>query len=84
LSASDHVCQAGGPIEVLVIVAGPAVGVRVPFIARWPEHIPAAKTEKGPAITMDLLPTILDAAKITPSAADYEHPWEIHGSHERR
>jgi len=54
-------------------------GVRVPFIARWPGHIPAAKTEKGPAITMDLLPTILEAAKITPSAADYEHPWEIDG-----
>ncbi len=49
-------------------------GVRVPFIARWPGHIPAAATQTGPAITMDIMPTILEAAKISPSADN-----EVHG-----
>ncbi len=42
-------------------------GVRVPFIARWPGKIPAGATQAGPAITMDILPTLLDAAKISTS-----------------
>lgn len=33
-------------------------GVRVPFIARWPGHIPAGKVCREPAMTIDLLPTI--------------------------
>ncbi|MBI2808541.1 MAG: sulfatase [Planctomycetes bacterium] len=37
-------------------------GVRVPFIASWPGHLPADKTQKEPAMTIDLLPTI---ARIT-------------------
>ena len=32
-------------------------GVRVPFIACWPGHIPAGKTCREPAMTIDLLPT---------------------------
>lgn len=33
-------------------------GVRVPFIARWPGKIPAGRTTREPAMTIDLLPTI--------------------------
>ena len=33
-------------------------GVRVPFIASWPGHIPAGSTQRQPAMTIDLLPTI--------------------------
>jgi arylsulfatase len=33
-------------------------GVRVPFIARWPGHIPAGSTCHEPAMTIDLLPTL--------------------------
>lgn len=33
-------------------------GVREPFIARWPGKIPAGRTVREPAMTIDLLPTI--------------------------
>jgi arylsulfatase A-like enzyme len=33
-------------------------GVRVPFVARWPERIPAGSICREPAMTIDLLPTI--------------------------
>jgi len=50
-------------------------GIRVPFLARWPGQLPAGAVRDTPAIMMDILPTILDAAKVTP-AADHE----IHGT----
>jgi arylsulfatase A-like enzyme len=50
-------------------------GIRVPFIARWPGHLPAGAVRDTPAIMMDILPTLLDAAKITPAP---KH--EIHGT----
>ncbi|MBK8977278.1 MAG: sulfatase [Planctomycetes bacterium] len=33
-------------------------GVRVPFLARWPGHIPAGRVQREPLMTIDLLPTI--------------------------
>ena len=33
-------------------------GVREPFIARWPGHIPPDKTQNEPAMTIDILPTL--------------------------
>ncbi len=33
-------------------------GVRVPFLARWPERIPAGLVQTEPAMTIDVLPTI--------------------------
>ena len=33
-------------------------GCRVPFLARWPGHIPANSTCSVPAMTIDILPTI--------------------------
>lgn len=50
-------------------------GVRVPFLARWPGHIPPGLVRAEPAITMDILPTLLDAAGIVPDAGH-----EIHGT----
>ncbi len=49
-------------------------GLRVPFLARWPGKIPAGTVSAGPAITMDILPTLLDAAGVKPAASH-----EIHG-----
>jgi arylsulfatase A-like enzyme len=50
-------------------------GIRVPFIARWPGKLPPAAVRDTPAIMMDILPTLLDAAKIAPAAGH-----EIHGT----
>ncbi len=50
-------------------------GIRVPFIARWPGKLPAGAVRHTPAITMDLLPTMMAAAGVTPAA---NH--EIHGT----
>lgn len=41
-------------------------GIRVPLIARWPEHIRAGSVTQQTAMTMDFLPTVLDAAGIKP------------------
>ncbi len=37
-------------------------GIRVPFLMRWPEHIPTGSTYNFPISTMDLLPTFYAAA----------------------
>lgn len=50
-------------------------GIRVPFIARWPGHLPAGAVRNTPAVTMDILPTLLEAANVAP-APDHE----IHGT----
>ena len=39
-------------------------GVRVPFLVSWPGELPANKKIDAPAITHDLLPTVLAMAKI--------------------
>ncbi|HEU5081065.1 MAG TPA: sulfatase [Opitutaceae bacterium] len=39
-------------------------GIRVPFIARWPGQFPAGAVRKEPAVTMDLMPTFLEAAGV--------------------
>jgi arylsulfatase A-like enzyme len=41
-------------------------GMRVPFIARWPGHIQAGRTEQGMAMGIDLLPTVLDLLQLPP------------------
>jgi len=38
-------------------------GVREPFIARWPQRIPAGRVIHNPAMTIDLLPTIAALAE---------------------
>src|SRR5205085_4208721 len=37
-------------------------GVRVPFIARWPGRIPAGTVCSEPAMTIDILPTVVRLA----------------------
>jgi arylsulfatase A-like enzyme len=39
-------------------------GLRVPFIARWPGQFPAGVVRGEPAVTMDLMPTFLEAAGV--------------------
>lgn len=50
-------------------------GIRAPFLARWPGKLPAGTVRHDTAITMDILPTLLEAAGVKP-AADHE----IHGT----
>jgi arylsulfatase A len=42
-------------------------GIRVPFIARWPGHIPAGKTSDQVATVIDMFPTYLDILNVTPA-----------------
>ena len=37
-------------------------GVRVPYLIRWPGHVPAGQVLTNPVISLDLLPTALAAA----------------------
>ena len=55
LSYGDHAGSSGGLREG----KGTAWegGIRVPFVARWPDHIPAGSVSAEPAMTIDLLPT---------------------------
>lgn len=41
-------------------------GLRVPFIARWPQHIPAGTITSAPIHVTDLLPTLCEVAGATP------------------
>jgi arylsulfatase A-like enzyme len=41
-------------------------GIRVPYIVRWPQRVPAGKKTSQLAITMDWVATILDAAGASP------------------
>ena len=49
-------------------------GIREPFFARWPGHIPAGVVRDEAATVMDLMPTFLDAAGVTP-----KENWKMHG-----
>ena len=44
-------------------------GIRVPFIASWPSHLPAGKTYDHPVISLDIFPTACAAAGIAPGAS---------------
>jgi arylsulfatase A-like enzyme len=49
-------------------------GVRVPGVVRWPGHVPAGKVSQEVAHNIDVLPTVLAAAGVTPEAA-----WKVDG-----
>jgi arylsulfatase A-like enzyme len=49
-------------------------GVRVPFIIRWEGHLPQGKTDARPIIQLDVLPTALKAAGVTP-----QPNWQLDG-----
>ena len=42
-------------------------GYRVPFIVRWPGHIPASETADAMAMNIDLLPTLAEITSVSPS-----------------
>jgi len=44
-------------------------GIRVPLIARWPARIRSRAVTQQTAMTMDVLPTLLDAAGVRPDAS---------------
>ncbi len=46
-------------------------GIRVPLLARWPAQIQAGSRSATPAITMDWVATMLEAAGVAPQA---DHP----------
>jgi arylsulfatase A len=60
LSYGDHAGSAG-PLREGKGTAFEG-GVRVPCVLRWPAVLPAGVERKGPAMTIDLFPTILSAA----------------------
>lgn len=45
-------------------------GVRIPFLARWPGRVPAGVRRNALVSTVDLLPTMLDAAGVEPPACE--------------
>ena len=53
--------------------------MRVPFIARWPGKIPAAKVCREPAIMMDVLPTLarLTGARLPQHPIDGLDIWPL-------
>jgi arylsulfatase A-like enzyme len=48
-------------------------GIRVPFLARWPGRIPAGLVRGEVGVTMDLLPTIMEAAALQPARGHEMH-----------
>ncbi|TWT54944.1 Arylsulfatase precursor [Rubripirellula amarantea] len=42
-------------------------GIRVPFLMTWPGRIPAGITHSSPISALDIFPTVLQAAGITPN-----------------
>jgi arylsulfatase A-like enzyme len=58
--------------------------VSVPFLMRWPGHIPAGVVDDRAALSVDILPTILDATGVTPSLVYPLDGRSLLGSTERR
>lgn len=54
---------------------------RVPMFMRWPGHIPAGRTDNRLAANIDIAPTVVAAAGITPPVA--MDGWSLLGSHRR-
>jgi arylsulfatase A-like enzyme len=57
---SDNWPLVGGKMDLL------EGGIRVPYIARWPARLPKGTTTERLAITMDWVPTFLNAAGVPP------------------
>jgi arylsulfatase A-like enzyme len=50
-------------------------GIRVPFLVQWKGHIPAGKTYGKPVISLDIAPTALALAGVTP-----QPEWKLDGT----
>jgi arylsulfatase A-like enzyme len=57
---SDNWPLVGGKMDLL------EGGIRVPYIARWPARLPQGRASARLAITMDWVPTFLNAAGVAP------------------
>ncbi|MCC9643311.1 sulfatase-like hydrolase/transferase [Rhodopirellula sp. JC740] len=44
-------------------------GIRVPFLMNWPNKLPSGVREDAPVMALDLFPTVLAAAGVSPSEA---------------
>jgi arylsulfatase A-like enzyme len=49
-------------------------GIRVPFIIQWKGHLPEGKVDARPIIQLDVLPTVMMAAGVTP-----QPDWKLDG-----
>ena len=49
-------------------------GIRVPFIIRWKGHLPEGRVDARPIIQLDVLPTVMMAAGVTP-----QPDWKLDG-----
>jgi arylsulfatase A-like enzyme len=49
-------------------------GIRVPFFIRWKGRLPEGKTDARPIIQLDVLPTVMVAAGVTP-----QRDWQLDG-----
>ncbi|MEO2049384.1 MAG: sulfatase-like hydrolase/transferase [Pirellulales bacterium] len=47
-------------------------GIRTPFIVSWPDKFPGGRTVKTPAISLDILPTTLDAIDSLPRENQFD------------
>lgn len=47
-------------------------GVRVPFVVRWPQHLPPGQKSTVPVVGYDLLPTLCAAAGVTDVLEDVD------------
>jgi arylsulfatase A-like enzyme len=56
--------------------------VRIPFFVRWPGHFRAGATTDNTVATIDIAPTVYQAARMTPNYT--VDGWSLLGSHERR
>ncbi|WP_231615640.1 sulfatase-like hydrolase/transferase [Novipirellula artificiosorum] len=45
-------------------------GIRVPFVMKWPSRVPKGVTIKSPISALDIFPTVLAAAGVSPDQAD--------------
>lgn len=54
-------------------------GVRVPLIARWPGVVPAGAVNDSTVVSFDLLPTLLEAAGLSPEGLTIDGTsfWEV-------
>jgi len=61
----------GGPVDSNASINAPLNGqkgilleggIRVPFIMKWPEKLPLGKTYSNPVISLDFMPTFVEAA----------------------
>ena len=45
-------------------------GIRVPFTMQWKGRVPEGKSVRDPATSLDILPTVLDAARVNAAGLD--------------